>query len=390
MTATLLIINAGSSSVKFSLFGNEDDLPLLAKGKISDIEGSPCFTVGDESKALPTSTTHEAALKVVLEWIESHTNGQEVRAVGHRIVHGGTALIKPVKLDDAVMAELRALCPLAPLHQPHNLAAVDILSKLKPDLLQIGCFDTAFHAGHEELYSVFALPQDLRNKGIRRYGFHGLSYEWIAHVLRRDHPNIAESRVIVAHLGNGASLCALKNAQSIDTTMGMTALDGLPMGTRCGALDPGALIYMIRDCGLNTNEAERLLYNESGLKGLSGLGNDVKMLLDSSDPRSAFALDYFSLKTAQYIAMMAVSLGGVDALVFTGGIGEHATPVQENIIDRLSFLNISRILVIPANEERIIAQHVRSSINPISEGYKHEPRNYKNRLLLFYRQTDVF
>lgn len=365
MTGTILVINAGSSSVKFALFGTEKDLPLLAGGKVSAIGEAPVFMVADEKKLLPAAATYEDALQAILQWIESHHAGWVIRAAGHRIVHGGNEFTRPVRLDETIIAKLRALSPLAPLHQPHNLAAVDVLAKLKPGLPQVACFDTAFHAGHTPLFSTYALPQDLRDKGVKRYGFHGLSYEWIAHVLKRDHPALAQGRVIAAHLGNGASLCALQNGKSVDTTMGMTALEGLPMGTRCGGLDPGALIYMIRDCGLSPDRAEHILYNQSGLKGLSGISNDVKTLLASPDPGARFALDYFALKVAQYMGMMAVALGGVDGIVFTGGIGEHAAPVRNAVLKYISFLEVKDTLVIPANEERIIAGHVKRVQNKL-------------------------
>jgi acetate kinase len=356
MMPEILVVNAGSSSVKFSLFKNDAALTLKAVGKVADIGGAPVFSAGADKQDLPAGTTHEDALRFILTWIRQQGEGRIVTAV-HRVVHGGLFFKKPVRVTVDVIAKLRTLVSLAPLHQPHNLAAMEILAKLEPGLPQIACFDTAFHAGHDPLFSVYALPQGLAEKGIRRYGFHGLSYEWIAHVLRRDHPDVVQGRVIAAHLGNGASLCAMKNGVSIDTTMGMTALEGLPMGTRCGSLDPGAVIYMIRDLGMTPGEVEHLLYNDSGLKGLSGLTNDVQHLIESADPAAAFALDYFSLKTAQFIGMMAVALGGVDAVIFTGGIGENAVSVREKILGYLEFLKPFQTLVIPADEERIMALH---------------------------------
>jgi acetate kinase len=356
MTSIILVINTGSSSVKFSLFENDSDLKLLSGGAITGIGGRAVFSGGDNKSDLPTGITHEDALRYILVWIKEQKQGTPAMAV-HRVVHGGVLFKNPVRVTAAIMAQLRGLNSLAPLHQPHNLTAIDILQKLKPDLPQIACFDTAFHAGHDLLFNSYALPQALTDQGIRRYGFHGLSYEWIVHVLRRDYPDLAGGRVIAAHLGNGASLCAIKDGISIDTTMGMTALDGLPMGTRCGSLDAGAVIYMMRELGLPPEKIEHLLYTESGLKGLSGSTNDVKALLESNDPKAGFALDYFALKTAQFMGMMAVSLGGIDGIVFTGGIGENAAPVREKILQRLAFLKPFAVHVIAANEERIMAMH---------------------------------
>ena len=315
MIGTILVINAGSSSVKFSLFENQAALKLLSSGQVANIGSAPVFSAGDDRQTLPAGSTHEEALRFILDWIEKHKHSAVVMAV-HRVVHGGTLFHAPVRITPEILEKLRGLNSLAPLHQPHNLAAIDILKKLKPELPQIACFDTAFHAGHDPLFNIYALPQNLTDKGIRRYGFHGLSYEWIAHVLKRDEPALAKGRVIVAHLGNGASLCAMKDGISIDTTMGMTALEGLPMGTRCGSLDPGAVIYMIRDLSLSPEKVEDTLYNESGLRGISGISNDVKALLDSKDPKAVFALDYFSLRVAQFMGMMAVALDGVDGIVF--------------------------------------------------------------------------
>jgi acetate kinase len=356
VTGTILVINAGSSSLKFSLFENEAELKLLSSGQVANIGGAPVFSAGDDKKTLAAGSTHEDALRFILDWIEEHKHGA-VAMAAHRVVHGGTLFREPVRITAEILEKLRGLNSLAPLHQPHNLAAIEILQKLMPDVPQIACFDTAFHAGHGPLFSLYALPQELADKGIRRYGFHGLSYEWIAHVLRRDYPALAKGRVIAAHLGNGASLCAMKDGISIDTTMGMTALEGLPMGTRCGNLDPGAVIYMIRDLGIAADKTEHILYNESGLRGISGISNDVKTLLESKDPKAAFALDYFSLKVAQFMGMMAVALGGVDGIIFTGGIGENAAPVRENILRRLEFLKPYEAHVIPANEERMMAMH---------------------------------
>lgn len=357
----LLTLNTGSSSVKFRLFGLEKTLPLLAGGKVSDIGGHPVFDVRKEGKKLESYTlsedvSHEEAIDLILKWLDDQRF--TLKAAAHRIVHGGEQYAAPVKLDEGAMKYLRSLEPLAPLHQPHNLAAVDILQSRQPGLPQMGCFDTAFHARHGRLFHEFALPQSIRDQGVKRYGFHGLSYDWIAHCLKTDYPHLVEGKVVVAHLGNGASLCAMQNGRSIDTTMGMTALDGLPMGTRCGALDAGAVLYIIRTLGLLPDETENILYNESGLKGLSGLTNDVKVLSESTDKKAVFALDYFAMKAAQFIATMAVSLGGMDALVFTGGIGEYSEKIRTMILRHLSFLPPFEHHIIPANEERAMASEI--------------------------------
>jgi acetate kinase len=364
MIDALLVLNAGSSSIKFQAFGFRD-LKVLTSGKVVRIGGAAQLQAdlagGDRTvRDLAAGADHDAAMGAIIEFIDRHDDGWRTVGVAHRIVHGGETYTAPVVVTPQVIADLRALSSLAPLHQPHNLAAIEAAGRLVGHVPQIACFDTAFHAGHGALFSSFALGHSLREKGIRRYGFHGLSYQWIAQVLSQDHPALHAGRVVVAHLGNGASLCAMQGGTSIDTTMGMTALDGLPMGTRCGALDPGALIYMLRDLGLDIGQVEEALYEQSGLKGLSGLTNDVEALLASDDPRAAFALDYFALRTAQYTAMMAVSLGGMDAMVFTGGIGEHATPVRNAIIERLRFLGPFETLVIPANEERMMAQQAKA------------------------------
>jgi acetate kinase len=361
MTETILTLNAGSSSVKFCVFGREQNLPLLARGKVSGLGGAPVFEAAQSAtgaaakKPLAGGASAEDGLRAIIEWIHGHESGWRITAVAHRVVHGGTEFTGPVRMTSDVFRKLKKLCPLAPLHQPHNLAAIGIVDRLLAHVLQIACFDTAFHAGHDPLFSLYALPQELTDKGIRRYGFHGLSYEWIVHELKAKYPNLAQGRVITAHLGNGSSLCAMLNGKSIDTTMGMTALDGVPMGTRSGAIDPGAVIYMVRDLGMPSDDIEHVLYEQSGLKGLSGLTNDVKTLLASDDPKAQFTLDYFALKVAQQAAMMAVSIGGIDAMVFTGGIGENAAQVREAVMKRLDFLRCAQILVIPANEERMMA-----------------------------------
>ncbi len=360
----LLALNTGSSSVKFRLFGFTSALPLAAWGKVTDIGNAPVLSAAreggpDHKENLSAAATQEDAVKTVLQWLAAQAiQPDDVAAIAHRIVHGGARYAKSVLLDKEACEYLSGLCPLAPLHQPHNLTGVALLAAEMPGVPQYGCFDTAFHAGHDALRTTVALPENIRAQGVRRYGFHGLSYAGIARCLRTDYPHLSAARVVVAHLGNGASLCAMKEGKSVDTTMSMTALDGLPMGTRCGAIDAGVIFYMIRHLGLPPGEVERILYEESGLKGLSGLTNDVKALSDSDDERAAFALDYFCFKTAQHVAAMAVSLGGMDALVFTGGIGENAPGIRTRILEQLSFLPPFETHVIATDEEREMARDI--------------------------------
>ncbi|MCB1444954.1 MAG: acetate/propionate family kinase [Rhizobiaceae bacterium] len=357
MRDVLLVLNAGSSSLKFQIFAR-DTLDVLLAGKVTGIGTSAelASKVGDVASKAPLSANdHDAALEAVLGLIDRHDDDWKIVAVVHRVVHGGERFAQPVVVTPEILQALERLNPLAPLHQPYNIAGIRASHRLAGNAPDIACFDTAFHARRAELFETFAIEKPLRDKGIRRYGFHGLSYHWIAHLLERDYPDLADGRVVAAHLGNGASLCAIRGGRSVDTTMGMTALDGIPMGTRCGALDPGAVTFMMRELGMDVTAIEESLYERSGLKGLSGLTNDVADLLESDDPRAAFALDYFVLKVAQYAAMMATSLGGVDAVAFTGGIGENAVSVREAVVARLAFLGPFRTLVIPANEERIMA-----------------------------------
>ncbi len=363
---SILVINTGSSSIKFQVFSIYPVLELIARGNISGLGDSPLFkATGDndsqtEKIELPEDYTHENALHFLLSWIEAQSQSWRVDTVTHRIVHGGNRYTSSVPITHEVLAYLRELSPLAPLHQLHNLIAIDIFSALKPDLMQIACFDTAFHAHHDPLFTEYALPQRIRDKGIRRYGFHGLSYEWIAHYLHQNEPELASGRIIAAHLGNGASLCAMHNGISLDTTMGMTALDGLPMGTRCGMLDPGAVIYMIRELNLSPDDAESILYHESGLLGLSDWTHDVRLLQGSNKPKAQFALNYFCMKAAQLAGMMAVALGGIDGFVFTGGVGENSILIRDRILHHLDFLKPFEVRVIEANEEQMMAMHTMS------------------------------
>lgn len=369
---SILVINTGSSSIKFQLF-KAPHLHLLIRGKMTHIGNTPCFTAmkirtsEDKpqkiEKKLPGKYTYKEALNYILNWIGTDEQNGKISIVAHRVVHGGEYFTKSTRVTSEVFSTLKSLCSLAPLHQPHNLAAIELLAELQPEITQIACFDTAFHSGHDRLFVEYALPENIRNKGVRRYGFHGLSYEWIVYKLQENEPELAKGRIVAAHLGNGASLCAIHNGISIDTTMGMTALDGLPMGTRCGSLDPGVIIYLIRELGLSTDEVESMLYNESGLKGLSNWTNDVRLLQESDNSAAKFALDYFCIKTAQYICMMSASLGGIDSIVFTGGIGENSEYIRQRILSRLAFLRPFEIHVIRANEERIMAMHAMRILN---------------------------
>ncbi|MDI9818301.1 MULTISPECIES: acetate/propionate family kinase [unclassified Legionella] len=368
-TRSLLMLNAGSSSVKFKLFSNSDDLRVLVSGKVYNLGNSPFFMASGEklngenelfSQQLPSDSTQDSALQFILNWLDNCGEQWQLEAVTHRIVHGGTLFARSIQIDSTVTRQLQTLVPLAPLHQPYNLNAIEIVKKVFPNIPQFACFDTAFHANRAPLFTEYALPKTLREKGIRRYGFHGLSYEWIVRFLQQSEPDLAQSRVIAAHLGNGSSLCAIKNGLSIDTTMGMTALAGLPMGTRCGELDPGVVIYLLRDLELSFEETETILYENSGLLGLSGWTNDVKTLQASQDKRAQFALNFYCLKAAQYMAMMAVSMGGVDGIVFTGGIGENSTVVRERILGYLEFMKPFAVRVIQADEEQMMAIHTLS------------------------------
>ncbi|PZQ57789.1 MAG: acetate kinase [Phenylobacterium zucineum] len=364
MIKALLVLNCGSSSLKFQAV-RYDDLEVLISGAVSGIGTGAVLSASLPGAAEPVRTPlvshdHDAALAAVLDLIDAHDDDWALAAVVHRVVHGGIDFREPVIVTPEIVARLRTLSPLAPLHQPHNLAGLAASERLAPTAPDIACFDTAFHAGHDDLTTAFALPREVREKGVRRYGFHGLSYEWISRRLREVRPDLAAGRVVAAHLGNGASLCALMDGVSVETTMGMTALDGLPMGTRSGALDPGAVTYLIRELGYDAAGVERLLYEQSGLKGLSGLTNDVRALEASDAPEARFALDYFARKVAQQAAVMAVSMGGIDAMVFTAGIGEHARAIRAAVVAQLAFLGPFEVLVEPANEERMMAIHAKA------------------------------
>lgn len=388
MNDAILVLNAGSSSIKFALFPG-DSHPvresLICSGEIENIGHTLHFIANDGAGTVlaancPCGASHEDALASLLGWIEVRFSGYRLVAAGHRVVHGGRDHGSPVRIDAAVAHALRALIPLAPLHQPHHLAAIDALSALHPALTQIACFDTAFHRAQPEVATAFALPRALADEGIRRYGFHGLSYEYIADAL----PDIAgtetaNARVVVAHLGSGASMCAMRNRRSVATTMGFTALDGLPMSRRCGNLDPGVVLYLMQQKGMTADEVSHLLYQESGLYGVSGgASDDMRELLASAHPAAREAIELFAYRIGRELGSLAAALGGLDALVFTAGIGEHAADIRRSVCESAAWLGVeldeaanaagatritrpgSRVSawVIPTDEDLMIARHV--------------------------------
>ncbi len=390
MADAVLTINSGSSSIKFALFELGAELTRIAAGQAENIGAAPHLRikVGNVvalEKRWPdlAPLDHEDLLGQVLNWVEGHLGEDKLAAAGHRIVHGGEHFIEPVLLNEDIMTKLAGLNQLAPLHEPHNLAAVRAIMNLRPELPQIGCFDTAFHHTMPEVATRLALPRHFHDEGVRRYGFHGLSYEYISGKLREVSPRLAAGRVIVAHLGNGASLCAMKNGVSIDSTMGFTALDGLMMGTRSGAIDPGVLIYLMQARGMNASDITSLLYKKSGLLGVSGISSDVRTLLADPHPEAAEALELFAYTVARHTGALASSLGGLDGFVFTAGIGEHAPQIRAAICKRLAWLGFdlspeantanepaistpdseAEIRVIPTDEELMIARHVLTTIN---------------------------
>jgi acetate kinase len=349
MDDVILVLNAGSSSLKFELFRSDGGRPVpLLGGKLEELGTAARFEardaagtrLGEHRWPATAPPGHDGAVAWLARWLIDHQPGLRLRAVGHRVVHGGTRHHAPVKVDAALLADLDRLVPLAPLHQPHNLSAIRAVAAHRPDLPQVACFDTAFHTTQTELAQMYALPQALTDGGVRRYGFHGLSYEYIASVLPGLDPRAASGRTIVAHLGNGASLCALAGGRSVASTMGFTALEGLPMGTRCGQIDPGVLIYLMDEHGMDARALEKLLYKESGLLGVSGRSSDMRVLLAADDARSRLAVDLFCYRAAREIGSLAAALGGLDALVFTAGIGEHAAPVRERILRQCAWLGV--------------------------------------------------
>ncbi len=384
MEGAVLTLNAGSSSLKFSVF---DGAREVLRGQVSGIGTHPKAEARKDGQHLDApdlhGTTHEDFLPGLLDWIGGHLDGTAIGAAGHRVVHGGMEFVAPVRVTDAVIAALEALVPLAPLHQPHNISAIRAVAKARPDLPQAVCFDTAFHSTMPEVATWLALPRAMRDAGLRRYGFHGLSYEFIAGRLRELAPGLAAGRVLVAHLGNGASLCAMRDGRSLDTTMGFTALDGLVMATRCGSLDPGAVLYLMQSHGLSADEIEDLLYHQSGLLGVSGLSGDMRDLAGSADPRAREAVDLFVYRLVGCAGGLIAGMGGLDGIVFTAGIGEHDPAVRAKVCGALSWLGLvlddaanaaggtarisahgSRVegWVIPTDEEAVIARHTQAVV----------------------------
>ena len=340
MTDAILVLNAGSSSLKFTLYAKDAAGPRrLLRGQIEGLTTKPAFAARDAHDRLVQerdwpdreSLGHTGAVAYVLDFVQGEQGQRTLAAVGHRVVHGGEEFGAPVRIDAGVLARLERLVPLAPLHQPHNLAPMRIIAERAPTLPQVACFDTAFHRTQEPVARAFGLPPEITERGVRRYGFHGLSYEYIADVFPRFDAAAARGRVVAAHLGNGASMCAMQAGKSIASTMGFTALDGLMMGTRAGALDPGVVLYLLDELKMDARAIERLLYYQSGLLGVSGVSSDMRTLLSRDDARSAFAITLFCYRVRRELGSLAAALGGIDAIVFTGGIGEHAAPIRERI-----------------------------------------------------------
>jgi acetate kinase len=386
MADVILVLNAGSSSIKFSLFLVQPDaLELRFRGQIEGLYTAPRFAAKDAAGAAISAQTwdegtrlgHDGAIDHLIGFLQQYREDNRLIAIGHRVVHGGIEFSEPTLVTAQVIAKLEKLVPLAALHQPHNLAPIRIVAERTPQLPQVACFDTAFHRAQPEVAQAFALPAAITERGVRRYGFHGLSYEYIATALARLDAKAAAGRVVVAHLGNGASMCAIKAGRSVATTMGFTAVEGLPMGTRCGSLDPGVMLYLMDELKMDARAIEKLIYQQSGLLGVSGISSDMRALLESTEPCAKLAIDLFVYRIGRELGSLAAALGGLDALVFTGGIGEHAAAIRERVCRDAAWLGIeldsatnkvdgprvstaaSRVpaWVVPTNEELMIARH---------------------------------
>jgi acetate kinase len=392
MTKGILTINAGSSSIKFALFELNGGLSAhpTVSGQIDGIGASARLVAKDPTGkheikldlSGEQEAQHQASLDFLFHWLRSKQTGWHLAAVGHRVVHGGELFSAPMTVDRERVAQLEQFIPLAPLHQPHNLNGIKAIASLLPEVRQVACFDTAFHRTNPPVAQAFAIPRALSAEGVKRYGFHGLSYEYIARALP-EHSTRARGRVIVAHLGNGSSMCAMLDGKSMASTMGFTAIDGLMMGTRSGAIDPGVLLYLMDEKGMGSTELTRLLYKESGLLGVSGISQDMRTLLESSAPEAEEAIDLYCFRIVREIGSLAAAIGGVDALVFTGGIGEHAGEIRRRVCCRLGWLggeldetanaanalhvsatgSALELLVIPTNEEWMIAHHTQTLLN---------------------------
>ena len=391
MSDAILVVNAGSSSIKFSLFLERGEAldPLLG-GQIESLYTAPRFkakdaagaVLGEQQWAQGETLGHDGAIAYLAGFLRERLGEHRLAAVGHRVVHGGLDYAAPVRLTAEIVGHLERFIPLAPLHQPHNLKPIRLLLANQPQLPQVACFDTAFHRHQPEVAQAFALPSEITDRGVRRYGFHGLSYEYIASVLPEYDARAAAGRTVVLHLGNGASLCAIQGGKSVASTMGFTAVDGLPMGTRSGNLDPGVVLYLMDELKMDARAIEKLFYQHSGLLGVSGISSDMRTLLASDEPRAKFAVELFVYRIGRELGSLAAALGGLDALVFTAGIGEHAAPIRERVCQAAAWLGVeldpaanaaggprisaenSRIpaWVIPTNEELMIARHTRMSI----------------------------
>ncbi len=392
MKDLFLVLNAGSSSLKFTLFIDKaGSLEALYAGQVEGITTEPRFkikdgggkVVGEKKWPAAKPLGHEGAIEAIFDWGKSNLNvGDRIAAVGHRVVHGGLDYTKPTLISENVLKDLERYIPLAPLHQPHNLAAINACAKRRDDVPQVACFDTSFHTSIPAVAQTFGLPRKYTEKGVRRYGFHGLSYEYIASVLPALDPEAAKGRVVVAHLGNGASMCGMRGLKSVATTLGFTAVDGLVMGTRCGALDPGVMLYLMDECGMNARDLESLIYKESGLLGVSGISSDMRTLLESNEPHAAEAVDLFVYRISRELGSLAAALGGLDTLVFTGGIGENSAAIRERVCSAAKWTGLNldkeanaarvprismegsrvKAWVIPTDEELMIAQHTRQII----------------------------
>ncbi len=380
----IAVINAGSSSIKFALFEEDGEQRLLFRGQIENIGVGPRLTVHDsagekvsENEWGAKELDHGSATKVILQTAIGLLGGKPVAGVGHRVVHGGSNFTAPALVTKDVVESLKALCPLAPLHQPHNIAPIEAIQSAAPHIPQVACFDTAFHQSQPHIAQAFALPRELTDSGIRRYGFHGLSYDFVSGHLRDVAPEHADKRLIIAHLGNGASLCAIHHGRSVATTMGFTAVEGLVMGTRCGSIDPGVLIYLMDEHGMDARALENLIYKKSGLLGVSGITSDMRTLRASDDPKAREAIDLFIYRIVREIGSLAAAVGGIEGLIFTGGIGQRDAKTRNEVVTGCAWLGAAideqsnakgegridapsssiPIWVLPTDEERVIARH---------------------------------